>query len=230
MRAVTVLSFALAIVWALPASAGQSGQAAPAPAPPHVFSIGGVSVDIPPPKGFVDMLARSEEFRQRMGQNDRLIDLSAHMPQADAAAYQAGRDLPLYTKVSTPRGALTTDITDEFFASLSKQQSLSTLSDPELLKKLLNESAGRGGVSLDQSTMLGIVDQTPRSFSVLSLMRVAQGERRVAVLVSMTTLHLRRRLVLAYVYRVVQDDKDQALVVTLTKDWVRSVLAANEAR
>ncbi len=50
--------------------------------------------------------------------------------------------------------------------------------DPELLKKLLNESAGRGGVSLDQSTMLGIVDQTPRSFSVLSLMRVAQGERR----------------------------------------------------
>src|SRR5262245_61790251 len=89
----------------------------------RVFQLGNVSVDIPPPRGFEEMLSRSDQFRQRIGEPERLWNLAAHLPAAAAKNFTADQDIPLYTKVSISRAAVETDITDGFFAGVIQQQS-----------------------------------------------------------------------------------------------------------
>ena len=107
---------------------GRSVQdARPASPLPHVYQLGNVRVDIPPPRGFEEMLSRSAEFRQRIGEPERLWNLAAHLPSETARTFKPDQDIPLYTKVSVSRAAVETDITDEFFAGVVKQTSDSTV-------------------------------------------------------------------------------------------------------
>ena len=193
----------------------------------HVYQLGNVSIDIPPPRGFEEMLSRSEEFRRRIGGSERLVDLAAHLPSEAAKTFKADQDISLYTKVSISRAAVETDITDEFFSGVVKQQSATDVYDQDFLKKYLAERGKQLGVTMDKPVALGAIDQTPTSYSTLSLTAVSNGTRRIDMLFSTSLLHLHRRLIFAYVYRIIESQKDQALVETLTRDWVRSILAAN---
>jgi len=186
-----------------------------------------VSIDIPPPRGFEEMLSRSEEFRRRIGEPERLWNLAAHLPSEAAKTFKADQDIPLYTKVSVSRAAVETDITDEFFAGVVKQSSDAAVYDQDFLKKYMADRAQQLGVAMDKPVALAVIDQTPRSYSTLALAAVSTGDRRIDMLFSTSLLHLHRRLIFAYVYRIIESQKDQALVETLTRDWVKSILAAN---
>ena len=207
---------------------GRSLQATrPASIGAHVYQLGNVSIDIPPPRGFEEMLSRSEEFRQRIGEPERLWNLAAHLPSEAAKTFKAGQDLALYTKVSVSRAAVESDITDEFFAGVVKQQAAPDVYDQDYLKKYLAERGKQLGVTADTPVALGVIDQTPKSYSTLAMTTVSIGDRRINLLFSTSLLHLHRRLIFAYVYRIIESQKDQALVETLTRDWVKSILAAN---
>jgi hypothetical protein len=231
LRAATIV-LAIGAVTAVPVRGhGSVREAFQAPRPlsaaPHVYQLGNVSVDIPPPRGFEEMLSRSEDFRRRIGESERLWNLAAHLPSEAAKTFKADQDIPLYTKVSVSRTAVEADITDEFFAGVVKQQTDNAVYDQDFLKKYLAERGGQLGVTIDKPVALGLIEQTPRSCSTLALMTVSGADRRVNMLFSTSVLHLRRRLIFAYVYRIVDSQKDQSLVETLTRDWVRSILAAN---
>jgi hypothetical protein len=227
------MALVIAGVTSLQARDGAPVRERPAQAPrpsssvTHVYKLGNVSVDIPPPNGFEDMLHQSEEFRRRIGENERLVNIAAHLPSEAAKAFTAGQDIPLYTKVSVSRGAVETDITDEFFAGLVKQQTETAVYDQDFLKKYLADRGKQLGVTMDKPVALGVIDQTPKSYSTLALAALSTGDRKINLLFSTTFLHIRRRLIFAYVYRIIESQKDQALVETLTRDWVRSILAAN---
>jgi hypothetical protein len=231
MRILPLTATAVAIVAAtsLPATTLQSSGAQPSPSTtaPHVYSLGDVSVTVPPPQGFEEMLGRSAEFRERLIQNERLVNLAAHLPGESVKTFTPQQDLPLYTKVSVSRAAMTADISDEFFEGLIKQQAATSLYDQDFLKKYLADLGKRQSVAIEKPIPLGTIDQTSKSFSTLALMAISQGDRRLNLLVSSSFLHVRRRLIFAYVYRIVESQKDQALIETLTKQWVRSILAAN---
>jgi hypothetical protein len=184
-------------------------------------------VDIPPPRGFEEMLSRSAEFRQRIGEPERLWNLAAHLPSETAKTFKADQDIPLYTKVSVSRAAVETDITDEFFAGVVKQQADTTIYDQDFLKKYIADRAQQLGVTLDKPVPLGLIEQTPRSYSTLGLTTVSTGDRKINLLFSSSLLHLNRRLIFAYVYRIIESQKDQALVETVAREWVKSILAAN---
>ena len=199
----------------------------PLSAAPHVYQLGNVTVVIPPPRGFEDMLSRSEEFRQRVGESERLWNLAAHLPSEAARTFKAGQDISLYTKVSVSRAGVEADITDGFFAGLVKQQADPAVYDQDFLKKYLAERSQQLGITVDKPVALGVIDQTPNSYSTLAMSTVSTSDRRIDLLFSTSLLHLHRRLIFAYLYRVIESQKDQALVETLTRDWVRSILAAN---
>jgi hypothetical protein len=209
-------------------SAGRALQFSRPPSPaPHVYQLGDVRVDIPPPRGFEEMLSRSEEFRQRIGEPERLWNLAAHLPAEAAKTFKADQLIPLYTKVSISRAAVETDITDEYFAGVVKQQSDPSVYDHDFLKKYMTDRSRQLGVTLDKPVALGAIDQTPKSYSTLAMATVSTGDRRVNLLFTNSLLHLRRRLIFAYVYRIIESQKDQSVIETLTRDWVRSILAAN---
>jgi hypothetical protein len=193
----------------------------------HMYQLGNVSIHIPPPRGFEEMLSRSEEFRRRIGEPERLWNLAAHLPNEAAKNFKADQDISLYTKVSVSRAAVETDITDGFFAGVVKQQSDTAIYDQDFLKKYMADRAKQLGVTMDKPVELGVIEQTPKSYSTLALTVVSTGDRQINLLFSTSLLHLHRRLIFAYVYRIIESQKDQALVETLTRDWVRSILAAN---
>ena len=210
-----------------PPMRGALQSSRPLPTGPHVYQLGNVSVDIPPPRGFEEMLSRSEDFRRRVGESDRLWNFAAHLPSEVAKTFKADQDIPLYTKVSISRAAVETDITDDVFAGLVKQQSETAVFEQDFLKKYLADRARQLGVTMDKPVALGLIEQTPRSYSTLALTTVSGADRRINLLFSTSLLHLHRRLIFAYVYRIIESQKDQALVETLTREWVRSILAAN---
>lgn len=194
---------------------------------PNVFALGNVRVTIPPPPGFEEVLSRSEEFRQRLAENERLVELAAHLPSDVAKNFVAGRDIPLYTKVSMSRAAVALDISDEFFAGVARDLAGTALYDQDFLQKFLTDVGKRRNLEFGKPLGLGTIEQTPKSVSTLAMAAITQGDRRIPLLFSTSALHVRRRLIFAYVYRIVESQKDQALVETLTRDWVRNILAAN---
>jgi hypothetical protein len=226
LRPATIV-LVIAAVASIPVRGRSSQGARPTSPAPHVYQLGSVRVDIPPPRGFEEMLSRSAEFRQRIGEPERLWNLAAHLPSEIAKTFKADQDIPLYTKVSVSRAAVETDITDEFFAGVVKQQSDTAVYDQDFLKKYMADRAKQLGVTLDKPVALGLIEQTPRSYSTLALTTVATADRRINLLFSTSLLHLNRRLIFAYVYRIIDSQKDQALVETLARDWVKSILAAN---
>ena len=149
------------------------------------------------------------------------------MPIEAAKTFKADQLIPLYTKVSISRAAVETDITDEYFAGVVKQLSDTSVYDQDFLKKYMADRSRQLGVTMDKPVALGTIDQTPKSYSTLAMTTVSTGDRRINMLLSTSLLHLHRRLIFAYVYRMIESQKDQALVETLTREWVKSILAAN---
>jgi hypothetical protein len=191
------------------------------------YALGNVTVTIPPPKGFEEVLGRFDDIRKRNPDSERLENLAMHLPSDVAKSFTPGQDLTFYTKVSVSRAGRAVEITDAFFADAAKQVAGANAFDQDAVKQRLAELEKQRGVAITQPLQMGTIDQTPNSMTTLALAAVSAGDRKVNLLMTTTLLHVRRRLVFAYAYRVFETSRDRTVLETLTKDWVRGILAAN---
>jgi hypothetical protein len=193
----------------------------------YQYALGNVTISIPPPKGFEEVLSRVKDMRDRMPDTDRLETLAAHLPADVVKTYAPGQDLTFYTKVSISKAAKTSDVPETLFADLKNKISTGNVFDSEALRKYLAGVQQQRGITMTQPIQLGIVDQTPQSITTLMLMTIGDRNRRIDVLSANSTMYLRRRLFFVYSYRVFETTKDIATLTAFTKDWVGSIVAVN---
>jgi hypothetical protein len=208
-------------------AAGRVAAQGDEPAPASRHALGSVTVTIPSPRGFEEVLTRLPDMRARMGDTDRLETLASHLPAEVVRTYKPGQDFTFYTKVSISRAAKTSDVPDAMFAELTKQLAGASVYEQDFVQKRLAELEKERGVTLEKPMQLGVVDRTPKSLTTLMLMTVGAGGRKWNVLGTNSAMHLRKRLLFVYGYRVFETTKDREILEQFTKEWVRAILAAN---
>ena len=202
-------------------------QAPRQPGLQYQYALGSVTISIPPPKGFEEVLSRFQDMRDRMPDTDRLENLAVHLPADVVKTFVPGQDLSFYTKVSISKAIKTSDVSETFFAGMKKEMASGKVFDAEALRKYLAEVKQKPGITVNQTVQLGVVDQTPETITVLGLMTVTAGDRKVDVLFSTSGVYLRRRFFIVYSFRMLETTKDVAALIAFTKDWVGSIVTAN---
>src|SRR5262245_30889349 len=217
----------LLVPLAVTSSAGQVAAQGGAPAASSRHALGSVTVTIPSPKGFEEVLTRIEDVRKRVPDTDRLETLAAHLPSDVVKTYKPGQDWAFYTKVSISRAAKASDVPDAMFTQMTKQLAGASVYEQDVVQKRLAELEKERGVTVETPLQLGVIDQTPKSMTTLMLTSVSSGTRKLNLLGTTSVMHLRQRLVFVYTYRVFESSKDRAILEQFTKNWVRAILAAN---
>ena len=209
------------------------------PAPEGVFQLGDATVSIPAPNGFVPTFARIR------GQRDRFSAFRAtvaeiHVPAGVLSDLERDEniDLDFYTRVVIPEGSYIRDFSsDEFselIASFEKQYTnqLDAKVARDVAARMRQQSvtfvAARPGGTFSMTTNLGYFARESNVFSGMALKRIQAFGRQTDLLVAMSVLYIRNRIVSTYFYRTFNDEKDATILRDAAKKWTTAILAANK--
>ena len=205
--------------------------------------IGGTTIQLPAPKGFIEVTALhppSREIAQAITPpNNRLLAIYLH--QTDLDAINVGNDATWrrYMMVQTDRQTENFEISDadfiEFRAILKNQQDV-------LLDKVKDqvdgyfESINTGAdphskIKVGYLLPLGVFADENRRLASESLSKYRRGNQRddEGFLVSGATnvLHVEKHIVFAYVYSSYDDENDRRWVRQASDQWSADILTQN---
>ncbi|MEP6847293.1 MAG: hypothetical protein ABI999_00440 [Acidobacteriota bacterium] len=207
------------------------------------FDVGGRTIAIPPPEGFVDGL-KFERYAAVIAaaESASLYTLVSHVEIAIAKRIEKGgsKPLDLYTKVSIAKDSKQIDQTPEIFSATvaTLEKNFDTYIDPdgstirsivkEVDRGLTNEYGKQANVSISQPRRLGFFEKNEQVFSAIMINQVKAFDRQKTMLVSISLIRVGRRLLYAYVYKAYRSESDVQLVTETTKKWTQAIVAANK--
>ncbi|MBV9959855.1 MAG: hypothetical protein JO360_15625 [Acidobacteria bacterium] len=229
--------------------AAQSGQAqgSAATQPDMVIKLGKASVILPPPEGFAEATSQIESLRRiwEATESSDLDFLASHIPTEDLAKMKRGEPIthPFYTKVSVLRKVREMDISPELFSGIvnSLQQNSGKIFDingPALKSSVRDANKGldellEQDVKLDMSqpVNLGEIEKTQNYYSTLLLIKsriqIGAEQREAVLLLSVSLLRVRQRVIYLYFSRLFKSEADIEIVKSQTVKWLKQVLRAN---
>jgi hypothetical protein len=208
-----------------------------------VFNVGGASITIPAPRGFVNPAAQAPELAQALDQfvAPSNLQLGSFVAQADLAAVRQGRQpkLDRYFLAQTGRRANVMGVSE--FATLRgllRQQNaqLPASVNPQLNAALqsLNRDGGRSlsaSLGQDGTATIEVHRDGDDAFGMLVVMNfeVTENGRTVKhlMLAGVVTTTVRNRLLYLNTYSPLRTTADLAWVRAQSLAWVKAVAAAN---
>ena len=216
---------------------------ASAAAQADTFDVGGRTIAIPPPEGFVNGL-KFERYASVISaaESALLQTLASHLDIAVAKRIEKGGSPPLdlYTKVSVAKDTKDIDGTPEVFAATvaTLEKNFDTYVDPngptirsivkEVDQGLTNEYGKQAKVDISHPRRLGFFEKNEHVFSAIMMNQVQAFDRQKTMLVSISLISVGRRLLYVYVYKVYSSESDIPLVTEMTKKWTQAIVMANK--
>ncbi|HKV34923.1 MAG TPA: hypothetical protein VJP89_11390 [Pyrinomonadaceae bacterium] len=210
-------------------------------------TLGNQVVLIPNPEGFEEATSQFEQVKQRFSlteapENDMLF---VHLPSSDCELLRNGSSptYDLYTKVSVLRASRTLTVSSSMMAAAVTElrTQAATYLDPngpkmEEMERLVERGLSQVNsqqtkIEFDKPQILGVVDNQPNVFSLLTLLTIKANVEGTDITVPMLTtvnyVRVKERLIFVYTFRRFQSKADVEPLKAFTKKWTNSILAAN---
>ena len=210
-------------------------------------TLGNQVVLIPNPEGFEEATSQFEQVKQRFSlteapENDMLF---VHLPSSDCELLRKGSNptYDLYTKVSVLRTSRTMVVSSPMMAAAVQElrTQAATLLDPngpkmEEMERLVEKglshvNSQQTKIEFDKPQILGVVDNQPNVFSLLTLLTIKANVEGTDITIPMLTtvnyVRVKERLIFVYTFRRFQSKADVEPLKAFTKKWTTSILAAN---
>lgn len=210
-------------------------------------TLGNQVIVIPSPEGFEEATSQFELVKERFSlteapENDMLF---VHLPISDCELLRKGNSptYELYTKVSVLRSSRALVVSSPMMAAAVEElrTQAATLLDPngpkmEEMERLIEKGLSRSNsqqttIEFDKPQILGVFENQPNLFSLLTLLTVKANVGGTDVTIPMLTtvnyVRVKERLIFVYTFRRFQSKADVEPLKAFTKRWTNSILAAN---
>ena len=211
-------------------------------------SVGGASIDLPAPKGFNEPSEEAPILRSRAetltAPQMRLLGVYVSDSDLRLAQQSSTTVFKTYFMAQVLRDAEADSLDINSFANVKAQirdvQSSSNTSAQVSLQEHANSAAKQIGVesgfsqlklNIGEMKQFGVVDETERSITTLSVARVATsgGRQELSALMGQATavVLLRGKVVFLAAYSQVESTADYSRIQQDTKAWAQAALQAN---
>ncbi len=208
--------------------------------PAGSVDLGGRPIRIPAPDNFTDTMLLFPRIAGRLIASESPLNevLAVHVTDEILPRLRNREDfdLPFYTKVSVLKQLKSADIELSDFqavaAEFEKQspgmlQSVVRSGEKDTGERLSRHWGGETNLKIGETRTLGHFDKQPHSISSMFLMNLEIFDRPMLIFGSMSLVHVNKRLLFVYVFRIPTSDKDQTIVAEFTKTWTAKIVAAN---
>jgi hypothetical protein len=209
-------------------------------AQPASVDLGGRNVRIPAPDNFTDTMTQFPRIAGRLIASESPLNevLAVHVADEILPRLKNGDDpdLPFYTKVSVLRQLRNADMETAEFQALAAEfekqspgmlQSIVKSGEKGTDERLSKYWGGETNLKIGETRTLGHFDIQPRSISSMFIMNLEIFDRPMLILGSMSLIHVNKRLLFLYVFRLPTTGNDQNIVAEFTRSWTAKIVAAN---
>jgi len=203
------------------------------------YRVGLKSISVPPPSGLEETGSDFRVLFERLApDSNRLV--AAFVPEADIAKFPTGPEggLTRYALLETLRQDEFSEIDDTFFAQAKElvAKQFGTTPDAAVwdiktgqdeLNHKLKVQGSTAEVSLDKPVTLGVFFSKPEAIGFGALMNVNSGGTTQKMVLGMSFLRARNRILYAFVYTRYTGDESVAWVRTTSEQWTNAILKAN---
>ena len=234
------LLIVLTLIFAISSLAQTGLRDAPPAVPTGSIDLGGRSIRIPAPDNFTDTMVLFPHIAGRLIASESPLNevVAVHVTDEILPRLRDREDLdlPFYTKVSVLKQLKSADIELSEFqllaAEFEKQspgmlQSIVKSGEKGTGERLSQHWGGETNLKIGETRTLGYFDKQLHSISSMFLMNLEIFDRPMLILGSMSLVHVNKRLLFVYVFRITSSGKDQDLVAEFTKAWTSKIIAAN---
>lgn len=208
------------------------------------YNVGGVTLNLPSPEGFVDMTASSsgifDHFNASVPPQNRLI--SAYLTEGGAESVENGAglndDLNLLIQTSRATESLTLSKADFAEIQQASEHEFKSISLPDSIADIISENYTQRynrkiDVEIGSMRSLGTFSQAEDHLSVLLIQRAAftMGDSTSSELyaTSCTIMNAAGKLLYVYVTSSYDSEDDLVKVKELSNTWREQILDANLA-
>lgn len=212
------------------------------------YQVGSKKIVIPAPPNFTEATSRIQVIKDRFVLTESVQNelLAVHIRNEDFQLFEKGEvvNLSFYTKVSVSKKIKDTAITKKDFADFVAvlRSGFPTMTDPDgsLMKKELDRLSGKlsdhnqekTSVLFDKPYALGEIEEKDVFFGIIALTRlkmsVGDNENVVPLVVGISAIRVRERIVFIYTFKNYKDEQDVADLKDLTSNWLKQIVAANK--
>jgi len=201
------------------------------------FKAGGISINIPPPAGLIEV---GYDVREQMeifvNTTNRL--LSAYMISDDIPRFvQGDKDLVLSRSACVQvlrqneyQSYGTSDFNElvDYMKSSSNNDMASITEETEAEFNRRMESMNLGKMSITTPIELGTLFSKPDAYSFGMISTSSDGSKSWTIVVSTTFVRVRDRIILTYLTAEYKDDETIATVRKTSEEWADAILAVNK--
>ena len=204
----------------------------------QTFRVGATSIAIPPPAGLTETGSDYRVLLEFLApDNNRLV--AAFVLPDDWKVLHGGNAPPMstYALAEVPRRAEFADISPEFFQQVigTVSQQFGAMVDGSLKdqqdsmnRKLQALGSDSGTITLDKPVQLGQLFSMPDAYGFGMIMPVSAKGATTKMVMVMSVMRVRNRLLFAYFYSVFKDPGTVQSIRDTTEQWTRAILAANK--
>ena len=207
------------------------------------YKLGDVSVVIPAPDGFENIIDAIPNDHGRFSANDGAGLLAIDIPSATIPELKTTplMSLDLYTRVVIAPQLRQRKITAEKFAQVVAEYKKNIDSFYDVTGNVMTSARNdvrlwmsqvRGritNVDISKPRTIALFNESPDVLSTLMLIVLDVDGHKVPMLVSMSMMHIRDRLVNVAVYKRQPAENDVDMITEFTKTWTAAITAANQA-
>lgn len=204
------------------------------------LDLGTRSVRIPVPDRFTDSMLHFPRVASRLMAAESPANevLAVHVADEMVSVLKEGqeRDLTFYTKVSVLRELKNAEIEPAEFLSLVSDferlapgalETVAKNAERGASQRLSDFWGSEAGLKVGETRMLGYFGKQRQAISSLFVMNAEIFDRKILILGSMSLIHVNKRVLFMYVFRVPTGRGDKELVSDLTNSWIAKTIAAN---
>lgn len=225
---------------ALPAAA-QTVSTEAAKVSAAAVELGSRTIRIPSPDRFTDSLLHFPRVASRLIAAESPMNevLAVHVADDIVPVLREGADpdLPFYTKVSILKDLKNVDVEAAEFKTLAAEFEKMSPGELQSAVRSVEGHAAEGlsrywgtdaALKVGETRMLGYFGKQEQSMSSMFLMNAEMFNRKLLILGSMSLVHVNKRVLFLYVFRLPTGADDQAIVTGLTRSWTAKTIAANK--
>lgn len=199
-------------------------------ASPDSYDLGERKVRVPAPDNFTDTMVLYPRIAGRLVASESPLNevLAVHVTDEILPQIKNGEepDLPFYTKVSVLKQFKAVDVESADFQSLvadvEKQSPGALQSIAKSGEKTSNEGlnkhwGGDVGLKIGETRILGHFDKQLQSYSTMFIVNLEMFNRKMTVLGSMSLVHVNKRVLFLYIFRLPTSASDQDVVANVAK-------------
>lgn len=205
------------------------------------YQVGGRTIYIPSPEGFVNGYPRIPQVAElvKASEDPQGRTLTFHLPRAIATKIIAGdnvRRAYFYATIATHNSMDNVDVTPEMFADFATttERDLTRLiheamPQAEEESRRTRERMGKStDIGLENPRNLGAFDKHPDVLSVMMMMSAIEGNRSIQMIAVRSYVVVKRRLLYINIYKDYSGDADIKFLQDFARKWTAEIVEANK--